>query len=138
MSLRETLRVRDHSFSRQGKKNPNPNFLVRISSGGVGVFHVKGWGPKSSVCPSKPRENKLFGGISRGCPTKSLGSFCWKTPHAHKLLVLGKGVGVREFFSKGGGRGANQIFVGVGFFQQLKTNQWICKAAPEGALIVVF
>ena len=38
----------------------------------VGVFHVKGWGPKSSVCPSKPRETKLlaaypgtFAGISR-------------------------------------------------------------------------
>ena len=47
------------------KRNPNLNFLVRISSGGVGVFHVKGWGPKSSVCPSKPRETKLFGGIFR-------------------------------------------------------------------------
>ena len=43
----------------------NLNFLVRISSGGVGVFHVKGWGPKSSVCPSKPRETKLFGRISQ-------------------------------------------------------------------------
>ena len=39
---------------------------------------MKGWGPKSSVCPSKPRETKLFGrisrdfaGISRGGP-KSL------------------------------------------------------------------
>ena len=40
------------------------NFLVRICSGGVGVFHVNGWGPKSSVCPSKPRETKLLGGIS--------------------------------------------------------------------------
>ena len=29
------------------------------------VFHVKGWGPKSSVCPSKPRETKLFGGTPR-------------------------------------------------------------------------
>ena len=29
------------------------------------VFRVRGWGPKSSVCPSKPREIKLFGGISR-------------------------------------------------------------------------
>ena len=28
---------------------------------GWGVFHVKGWGPKSSACPSKPRETKLFG-----------------------------------------------------------------------------
>ena len=26
---------------------------------------MKGWGPKSSVCPLKPREAKLFGGISR-------------------------------------------------------------------------
>ena len=24
-----------------------------------------GWGPKSSVCPSKPRESNFFGGISR-------------------------------------------------------------------------
>ena len=34
----------------QGReRNPNPNFLVRISSGGAGFFHVKGWGPKRSV-----------------------------------------------------------------------------------------
>ena len=26
---------------------------------------MKGWGLRSSVCPSKPRETKLFGGISR-------------------------------------------------------------------------
>ena len=39
---------------------------------------MKGWGPKSSVCPSKPRGTKLIGGIFRdffrdipGCP-KSL------------------------------------------------------------------
>ena len=43
----------------------NPNFLVRISSGGVGVFHVKEWGPKSSVGPSTPRETRIFGGMSR-------------------------------------------------------------------------
>ena len=36
-----------------------------ISSGGVGVFHAKGCGPKSSACPLKPRETKLSGGISR-------------------------------------------------------------------------
>ena len=29
------------------------------------VFHVKGWGPKSSVCPSKSRESNFFGRISR-------------------------------------------------------------------------
>ena len=52
-------------FDQARKRNPNPN-LVRISSGGVGFFAVKGWGPKSSVCPSKPGETKLFDGISRG------------------------------------------------------------------------
>ena len=35
---------------------------------------VKGWGPKSSVRPLKPRETQLFGrifaGISRGCPKR--------------------------------------------------------------------
>ena len=46
------------------KRNLNPNFLVRISLGGGG-FHTKGWGPKSSVCHSKPRETKRFGGNSR-------------------------------------------------------------------------
>ena len=60
------------------KRNPNPNFWVWISSGGMAVFHVKGWGPKSSVCPSKPGKPnffagypRIFAGISRGCP-KSL------------------------------------------------------------------
>ena len=42
------------------KRDPNLNFLVRIFSGGVGVFHVKGWGPKSSVCPSKPGKYRTF------------------------------------------------------------------------------
>ena len=26
---------------------------------------MKGWGPKSSVCPSKPGKSNFFGGISR-------------------------------------------------------------------------
>ena len=52
--------------SAQGRKrNPNLNFEVRIPLGRVGVFHVKGWWSKSPVCPLKPRETKLFGGISR-------------------------------------------------------------------------
>ena len=50
-------------FSQGRKRNPNPNFLIRISLGGVGV--LKEWRPKSSVCPSKPRETKLFRAISR-------------------------------------------------------------------------
>ena len=48
-----------------GKRNPNPNFLVRIFSSGVGVFHVNGWGPKSSIRPSNPGKSNLLGGISR-------------------------------------------------------------------------
>ena len=51
---------------------------VWISSGGVGVFGVTGWGSKSSVCPSKPRETKLFGGIS--------GDFCRDIPGLPKKL----------------------------------------------------
>ena len=65
-------------FNQGRKRNPNPNFLVRIPSGRVGVFHVKGWGPKSSVCHSKPRETKLFGGISR--------DFCRDIPGCLKSL----------------------------------------------------
>ena len=42
------------NFFRQEKEH-KPKLLVWISSGGVGVFHVNAWGPKSSVCPSKPR-----------------------------------------------------------------------------------
>ena len=34
------------------KKEHKHNCWVRISSRGVGVFHVNGWGPKSSVGPS--------------------------------------------------------------------------------------
>ena len=46
---------------------------------GWGSSTWRGWGPKSSVCPSKPRETKLFDGISRdfwrdisGAPEKYL------------------------------------------------------------------
>ena len=60
------------------KKSTNPNFWVWISSGGVGVFDVKGWGPKSSACPSKPRELRLFGGMSR--------DFCWGIPEGARKV----------------------------------------------------
>ena len=53
------------------KKEHKPKLLSPDISGGVGVFHVKGWGPKSLVCPSKPGKSNFFGGISRRCP-KSL------------------------------------------------------------------
>ena len=51
--------------SQARERNPNPKFLVRMSSGGVGVFHVKGWGPKSSVCSSETQGNQLLSGISQ-------------------------------------------------------------------------
>ena len=47
------------------KKSTNPNSGVRIFSGRAGVFHMKGFGPKSSVCPLKPGKSNSFGGISR-------------------------------------------------------------------------
>ena len=47
------------------EKITKPNFWVRMSSCGVEVFYVKGWGPKSSACPSKPRNSKLFGRITQ-------------------------------------------------------------------------
>ena len=46
------------------KRNPNPNFWVRISSGGVGVFHLKGWGPKVQYVPQN-HGNQTF---LAGCP----------------------------------------------------------------------
>ena len=36
---------------------------------------MKGWGQKSSVCPSKPRENPTFGGISR-----DVAGISWRRP----------------------------------------------------------
>ena len=47
------------------KRKPNPHYLVRIFSGGVGSYTWRGGGPKGSVCPLKSRKTKLFGGISR-------------------------------------------------------------------------
>ena len=56
------------------KRNPNPNFLVRISSGGMGVFHVKGWGAKKVWYalrnPGKPNFLVGYPGILVG-PAKS-------------------------------------------------------------------
>ena len=55
-----------YGWPRSGtKKEPKPKLLSPDISGGVSVFHVMGWGPKKFVCPSKPRESNLFGGISR-------------------------------------------------------------------------
>ena len=53
-------------FKKSGtKKEHKPKLLSQDISGVVGVFHMKGWGPKSSVCPSKPGKSNFFGEISR-------------------------------------------------------------------------
>ena len=46
------------------KRNPNPNFLAWISSGGVGGLRREGVGGQKCGIFSRPRETKLFGGIS--------------------------------------------------------------------------
>ena len=60
---------------RQEKRAQRLTFGVRRPPGGVGVFHVKGWWPKSSCPPSKvclpwvsKRGNWDVPGILPGCP----------------------------------------------------------------------
>ena len=72
-----------HEILRKEKKNVRQEKGTQtqtFSSGYLGeveVFQVKGWGPKDSVCPSKPKETNflvgypgIFAGISRRCPEK--------------------------------------------------------------------
>ena len=81
----ENISIRDQTlqeFRRKNefqarKRNPNPNLLARIFSGGEGVFHMKGWGLQN---PGK--QNVLVGclgclagypgGARKVCEKKSL------------------------------------------------------------------
>ena len=56
------------------KKEPKPKVLSPDIPSGGGVFHMNGWGPKSSVCPSKPGKIKLF--------WRDIPGFCWDIPAA--------------------------------------------------------
>ena len=60
------------SFPQGGKRNPNPEPKPKLLGLDIyrwgGVFHVNGWGPNSSACPSKHRETKLSRGILPGYP----------------------------------------------------------------------
>ena len=47
------------------KKSTKINFWVRRPPGGVGVFHAKGWWPKSSCSPSKVCLPWVSTGMSR-------------------------------------------------------------------------
>ena len=79
---------------REEKRTQTQTFLVRIFSGGLGIFHVKGWGPQSSVCPSKFRETKLFG-LPRDIP-----GFCRAIPGNPQSLR--KKIWVQFSFPRGG------------------------------------
>ena len=52
---------------------------------------MKGWGPKSSVCPSKPRDTKLFGGTP-GVPEKFEKTYMGEKKHINKIppKILGQ------------------------------------------------
>ena len=43
---------------------------------------MKGWGPKSSVCPSKPGKPNFFGGISR-----DFAGVSWRYPKSLRKKV---------------------------------------------------
>ena len=66
------------------RRNPNPNFFVRISSVGVGVFHVKGWGAKKFGMSFETQGNQtswrdisgFLPGITRGCPKSVRKKLC--------------------------------------------------------------
>ena len=75
----ETLDVQ--SF-RQEQRAQTQTFGSGYLPVGRGVFHVNGWGPKSSVCPSKPREK-----ITLPSPSKSA-LFCRTRATAQSLERL--------------------------------------------------
>ena len=54
----------DAKTFRQEKRAQRLSFWVRRPPGGVGVFHAKGWWPKTSC----PREIRDVPGILPGCP----------------------------------------------------------------------
>ena len=66
VSIPDLLSTNQSSYKSGKKRDPKPKLLgPDILWWGGGVFHVKGWGPKSSACPSKPGKPNFFGGISR-------------------------------------------------------------------------
>ena len=103
-------------YTQGGKRNPNLNFLVRIFSSGVGVFHVNGWGPKSSIRPSKPGKSNFLGGISRdfagisrnflkSLRRKGLGSIFGPYTHTHFDCLVDVQIFSIFFSVPGRGRG---------------------------------
>ena len=60
---------------RAEKGTQTQTFGSRYPPVGWGVFHVKGWGPRSSACPLETRETKLFFG-------RDIPGFCRDIPEA--------------------------------------------------------
>ena len=66
------------SICQARKESTNPNFWVRICSGGVGVFHVKGLGPKKFGMCLETTEIKLF--------RRDIPGFCCDIPEVPEKL----------------------------------------------------
>ena len=58
--MSKVLGLKPH-FSQAGKRSAISNFWVRISSGGVGVFHMNRWGAKKFAMSLETQGNKTFG-----------------------------------------------------------------------------
>ena len=84
---------------RQEEKNPSPNFLVRISSGGVGGLPSEGVGP---------------GGTSeqRGVPSRTERREFWKGSGSFECLEL-QGLGDPSRTLKGNSRKSSESVSGV-------------------------
>ena len=102
--------------NQERKKSTKINFWVRRPPGGMGVFHVKGWWPKSSCPPSKVcfpwvlREGIWdVPGILLGCPGP-LGVF--KKFVQKKFVRIFRSL-AKAWFSKGWGWSSPIIVVGI-------------------------
>ena len=80
------FRFRPQSPIKEEKGTQTQTFWSRYFSVGVGVFHVNGWGPKSSICPSKPGKSNFFGGISRDFA--GISRRCWKVWEKSLCLIV--------------------------------------------------
>ena len=73
-------------FNQPSKRSTNSNFWLRIPSGGVGVFHVNGWGPKSSACPQNPGKQTFGQDIPGFLPGYPSGAQ-WRPKSSRKTML---------------------------------------------------
>ena len=61
LAFRGPRQITLHNSFSDAKKEHKPKLLTPdFFSGGMGVFHVEGWGPKSSGCPSKSGKSNFW------------------------------------------------------------------------------